>query len=85
MLRSCMVDFKGSWNDNFSLIELTYNNNYHSSIWIAPFEALYRRRCKFSICLIEVGEAIVIGLDLVLDTLEKVQLIRERLVAAQSR
>ena len=40
MLRACMIDFKGSWYDHLPLIEFAYNNNYHSSIQMAPYEAL---------------------------------------------
>jgi len=45
MLRACVVNFKGSWDDHLPLIEFAYNNSYHSSIAMAPFEALYGRRC----------------------------------------
>ncbi|WMV10043.1 hypothetical protein MTR67_003428, partial [Solanum verrucosum] len=41
MLRACMIDFKGSWDDHLPLIEFAYNNNFHSSIQMAPYEALY--------------------------------------------
>ena len=41
MLRSWVIDFKGSWHDHLPLIEFAYNNNYHSSIQITPYEALY--------------------------------------------
>ena len=40
MLRDCVIDFKGSWDDHLPLIEFSYNNSYHSSIGMAPFEAL---------------------------------------------
>ena len=46
MLRSCVIDFKGSWDDHLPLIDFSYNNRYHSSISMAPFEALYGRRCR---------------------------------------
>ncbi|PHT54216.1 Lignin-forming anionic peroxidase [Capsicum baccatum] len=46
MLREYAIDFKGSWDDHFPLIEFAYNNSYHSSIQIAPFEALYCRRYR---------------------------------------
>ena len=55
MLRSCVIDFKGSWDDHLRLIEFAYNNSYHSSIQIAPYEALYRRRSRFPVCWFEVG------------------------------
>ena len=41
ILRSRVIDFMGSWDDHLSLIEFSYNNSYHSSIGMAPFEALY--------------------------------------------
>ena len=72
MLRVCAIDFKGSWYDHLPLIEFTYNNSYHSSIHMAPFENLYGRRCRSPIGWFEVSEASSIGPDLVFDVLEKV-------------
>ncbi|WMV29758.1 hypothetical protein MTR67_023143 [Solanum verrucosum] len=46
MLRACVIDFKGSWDNHLPLIEFAYNNNYYSSIQITPYEALYGRRCR---------------------------------------
>ncbi|GJR55815.1 reverse transcriptase domain-containing protein [Tanacetum coccineum] len=46
MLRACEIDFGGSWNIHLSLVEFSYNNNYHQSIRCAPFEALYERKLK---------------------------------------
>ena len=43
MLRACVIDFKGRWDDHLPLIEFAYNNSYHSSIQMAPCEALYVR------------------------------------------
>ncbi len=85
MLRACVIDFKGSWDDHLPLIEFAYNNSYHSSIQMAPYEALYGRRCRSPVGWFEVGEAALIGPDSVLDAMEKVQLIRDRLKTAQSR
>ena len=31
MLRACVIDFKGSWDDHLPWIEFSYNNSYHSS------------------------------------------------------
>ncbi|WMV45972.1 hypothetical protein MTR67_039357 [Solanum verrucosum] len=44
MFRECVIDFKGNWDDHLPLLEFAYNNSYHSSIAMAPFEALYGRR-----------------------------------------
>ncbi|KAL8098558.1 hypothetical protein AgCh_031368 [Apium graveolens] len=45
MLRVCAIDFKGSWDDHLPLIEFSYNNSFHASIGMPPYEALYGRRC----------------------------------------
>ena len=41
MLRSCVLQFKGHWNEYLPLPEFTYNNSYHSSIEMSSYEALY--------------------------------------------
>ena len=46
MLRACMLEFKGNWDEHLPLIEFAYNNSYHSSIGMAPYKALYDRKCK---------------------------------------
>ena len=32
MLRACILDLKGSWEDHFPLVEFSYNNSYQASI-----------------------------------------------------
>ena len=46
MLRACVLDFKGGWDQHLSLIEFAYNNSYQSTIQMAPYEALYGRKCR---------------------------------------
>ena len=79
------MEFKGSWDDHLSLIEFAYNNSYHSSISMAPFEALYRRHCRSLAGWFEVIKVALLGPDLVMEALEKVRMIREWLKRAQSR
>ncbi|KAD2393182.1 hypothetical protein E3N88_40159 [Mikania micrantha] len=57
MLRACGVDFGKSWETHLFLVELSYNNRYHTSIMVAPFEALYDRKCRSPICWAEVGDS----------------------------
>ena len=85
MLRACVLNFKGSWEKYLSLVEFSYNNSYHSSIEMAPYEALYGRKCKSPLCWEEVGERKLLGLEIIQMTSEKINLIRERLQTAQSR
>ena len=77
LLRACVIDFKGSWDDLLPLIEFSYNNSYHSNIQMSPYESLYGRRCRSPVCWFEVGEATLIGPNLFLYSKEKVQLIRD--------
>nr|GFB59609.1 putative reverse transcriptase domain, ribonuclease H-like domain, aspartic peptidase domain protein [Tanacetum cinerariifolium] len=53
MLRACVLDFGKGWDKHFPLVEFSYNNNYHTSIKPAPFEALYGRKCRSPICWAE--------------------------------
>ena len=79
------MDHKGSWEEHLPLVEFAYNNSYQASIHMAPYEALYGRLCRSPICWTEVGESSITVLDLIRDTFEKVSLIRQRLLTAQSR
>ena len=56
MLRACVLNLKGSWEEHLPLVEFSYNNNYQTSIQMATYEALYGRPCRSSICWTEVGE-----------------------------
>jgi len=50
LLRVCVLEQGGAWDNHLPLIEFTYNNSYHSSIGMAPFEALYGRKCRTPLC-----------------------------------
>ena len=65
MLQACILDLGGSWEDHMPLAKLAYNNSYQASISMAPFEALYGRRCKSPICWDDIGERKFLGLELV--------------------
>ena len=71
--------------EQLPLVEFAYNNSYQVSIQMAPYEALYGRQCRSPLCWTEVGESSITGPDLIRDTSEKVSLIRQRLLTAQSR
>jgi len=50
LLRACVLDHMGSWSEMLPLVEFTYNNNYHSNIGMAPYEALYGQQCRTPLC-----------------------------------
>ena len=85
LLRSCVLDHMGNWNDVLPLVEFTYNNRYHSSIGMAPYEALYGRRCRTPLCWYQDGEAFVLGPAFLQQTTNEVKLIQDRMRATQSR
>ena len=85
MLRACVLEHKGSWEKHLPLVEFTFNNSYQASIQMAPYEALYGSQCRSQICWTEVGKSSITSPDLIRDTFEKVSLIRQCLLTAQSR
>ncbi|GJR94525.1 putative reverse transcriptase domain-containing protein [Tanacetum coccineum] len=85
MLRACAIDFGKGWVNHLPLVEFSYNNSYHASIKAAPFEALYGRKCRSPVCWTEVGEAQILGPELIQETTEKIVQIKQRMQAARDR
>jgi hypothetical protein len=85
LLRSCALNFPDKWDDCLPLAEFSYNNSYQESIKMAPFEALYGRRCRTPLHWSEPGERWFFGVDLVKETENKVKQIQNNLKVAQSR
>ncbi|GJV69057.1 putative reverse transcriptase domain-containing protein [Tanacetum coccineum] len=85
MLRACAIDFRKGWVNHLPLVEFSYNNSYHASIKAAPFEALYGRKCRSPVCWTEVGEAQILGPELIQETTEKIIQIKQRMQAAHDR
>nr|GFC74327.1 reverse transcriptase domain-containing protein [Tanacetum cinerariifolium] len=85
MLRACAIDFGKGWVNHLPLVEFSYNNSYHATIKVAPFEALYGRKCRSPVCWTEIGEAQILGPDLIQETTEKIVQIKERIQAARDR
>ena len=75
MLRPFIIDFKVEWAWYLSLIEFSYNNTFQMSIGMAPYEALYNRKCSSLVCWAEVGEQKLLGLKLVQLTTDKIKII----------
>jgi hypothetical protein len=85
MLRACAIDYGKNWDKCLSLAEFAYNNSYQSSLKMAPFEALYGRRCRTPINWSQPGEREIFGPDLVSEAERKVKIIRKNLEASQAR
>nr|GEZ77538.1 putative reverse transcriptase domain-containing protein [Tanacetum cinerariifolium] len=78
MFRACVIDFGNGWDKHLPLAEFSYNNSYHASIKAVPFEALYGRKCRSSICWSEVGDAQLTGPELIRETTEMIVQIKNR-------
>ncbi|XP_057250104.1 uncharacterized protein LOC130591186 [Beta vulgaris subsp. vulgaris] len=85
MLRACALDYPKTWDEMLALIEFSYNNSYHSSIKMAPFEALYGRKCRSPLCWNDISETVTLGPQMIEDTVKQVRYIREKMRAAQDR
>jgi len=85
MLRACVLEFQGKWEDDLPLVEFSYNNSYQSTIKMAPFEALYGRKCRTPLCWSDLDEALIIGPEMIQETTEIIRNIREHIRVAQSR
>ncbi|KAJ9553505.1 hypothetical protein OSB04_017550 [Centaurea solstitialis] len=84
MLRACVLDFGGIWDTYLPLAEFSYNNSFHASIGMPPYEMLYGRRCRTPICWGEVGQRELGSTEIVQKTTKSIEMIRERLRTAQS-
>ena len=83
--KACVREFRGSWDTHLPLLEFAYNNNYLASIGMAPYVALYGRKCRTPVCWDEVGERKLVGLEIVQVTCDKIKVIRDILKIAQDQ
>ena len=56
MLRGCVIDYEDSWDRHIPIVEFVYNNSFQSSIGMAPYEALYGRKCRTPLCWTELSK-----------------------------
>ncbi|WVZ93704.1 hypothetical protein U9M48_039664 [Paspalum notatum var. saurae] len=85
MLRACALTYSTKWDECLPLAEFAYNNSYQKSLEMAPFEALYGRRCRTPLNWSKSGERVTFSPDLVTQAEEQVRFIHSNLKRAQSR
>jgi hypothetical protein len=85
MLRACILEFPQKRDECLPLVEFSYNNSYHESIKMAPFEALYGRRYRTPLNWSEPGERWFFRPNMVKEMEEKVQRFIHNLKEAQVR
>ncbi|KAK6118096.1 hypothetical protein DH2020_048161 [Rehmannia glutinosa] len=84
MLRACTLDFQGSWDSHLPLAEFAYNNSYQATIGMAPYEALYGRKCRSPLHW-EIDDQWTPKEKRKSPSIPKVDLVQEAMEKAQSR
>jgi transposase InsO family protein len=64
ILRMYVMDKPSRWEDCLDLVEFTYNNGYHASLNMSPFEALYGRKCNNLVSWDNPADRTVVGPEL---------------------
>jgi hypothetical protein len=84
MLRACVLEHHGSWDQNLHWPEFLYNNTYQERLKMAPFKELYGHRCHTPLNWIEPGEKVIFGPDLIDEAEATIHHIQDNLRAAKS-
>ena len=66
-------------------MEFAYNNQYHSNIGMAPYEALYGIKCRSPLYWDKEGIEILEGPEIVQITTDKIDIMKSKLKAAQDQ
>ena len=84
MLRACAISYLEKWDECLTLAEFSYNNSYQESIQIAPFKALYGKKCRTPLNWVEVGDHSYFGPDFIKEARGQVSVIQSHLKATQN-
>lgn len=79
MLRMHVIDQQSRWEEYIHLVKFTYNNGYHSSISMSPFQELYGRPCHTPLSWDTLEDKVLLGLDMLQGLEQQVQHIREHM------
>ena len=84
---ACVLDFKGYFKgfleDHLHVVKFLYNNTYHPSIQMIPFEALYGWKCWSPVYWDNIDERKLLQLKLITLEINKVAQIRKHLKTVQ--
>jgi len=82
MLRAYALQYGTSWDKSLPYAKFSYNNSHQKSLKMAPFEALYGRKCRTPLFWNQTGETQVFGPDVLRDAKEQLWMIRDNLRVA---
>ena len=81
----CCMNHQYKWEENLPLVEFSYKKSYHSSLGMAPFEALYGHKCHTPINWDRVEDMIVVSSKMLKEMEEQKVLIYSGLKEAADR
>jgi DNA-directed RNA polymerase subunit E'/Rpb7 len=85
ILRMYVMDKPSRWEDYMNLVEFSYNNGYHASLKMRPFEALYGRKCNTPVRWDNPTDRVVVGPELIKEMEDQIIKIKQNLKASQDR
>eukprot|EP00253_Pinus_taeda_P011162 PITA_11162 len=83
MLRAYVMQQPHKWEDYLHLVEFAYNNVYHTSLQMSPFEVLYGRKCRTPSSWGGPKDKLMLGPEMLKEMEELVKKIRANLKVAQ--
>jgi hypothetical protein len=65
MLRMYVMDNHTHWEKYLPLVELSYKNNFHNSIRMPPYQAMYGRPCRTPLSSERLDDQVTVGKKLI--------------------
>eukprot|EP00253_Pinus_taeda_P012179 PITA_12179 len=85
MLRAYVMQQPTRWEEYLHLVEFAYNNGYHTSTQMSPFEVMYGRKCRTPSSWGGPEDKLSLGPDMLKEMEDMVKRVRINLKAAQDR
>eukprot|EP00253_Pinus_taeda_P031928 PITA_31928 len=85
MLREYVMQQRTKWEDYLHLVEFAYNNGYHTSLLMSPFEVLYGQKCRTPSSWSGLEDRLMLGPKMLKEMEALVKKVRSNLKAAQDR
>eukprot|EP00253_Pinus_taeda_P001534 PITA_01534 len=85
MLRAYVMKQPTLWEEYLHLVEFAYNNGYHTSTQMSPFEVMYGRKCQTPSSWGGPEDKLSLGPEMLKEMEEMVKRVRVNLKAAQDK
>eukprot|EP00253_Pinus_taeda_P027707 PITA_27707 len=85
MLRSYVMQQPNRWEEYLHLVEFAYNNGYHASLQMSPFEVIYGRKCHTPSSWGGPEDKLMLGPEMLKEMEQMDKKVRANLKVAQDR